>query len=149
VREAGADLGAERSDALEIIPRKPSTAGAVGWFTGQVWSDVIIASEDSSRLRASNVRFAPGARTTWHRHAVGQTLLITDGFGLVQARGGSVTPVRAGDTVYISPGEWHWHGASPDSFMVHLALMEGAADGARAGSELGDPVTDDEYNGRT
>jgi quercetin dioxygenase-like cupin family protein len=134
---------------LEIIPRTPSTAGAAGWFTGQVWSDVIIDSEDSSRLRASNVRFAPGARTAWHRHAVGQTLLITDGFGLVQSRGGSVMPVRAGDTVYISPGEWHWHGASPDSFMVHLALLEGVADGARAGSELGDPVTDDEYNGLT
>jgi quercetin dioxygenase-like cupin family protein len=134
---------------LEIIASGASTLGAAGWFTGEVWSASIINSPEPARLRASNVRFTPGARTTWHRHAVGQALVVTDGFGLVQARGGPITTVRAGDTVYIAPGEWHWHGATPEHFLVHLAIMEGVADGAPSGSELGPEVTDDEYHGRS
>jgi quercetin dioxygenase-like cupin family protein len=114
-----------------------------------VWSDVVISSADPGRMRASSVRFSPGARTAWHRHTVGQTLVITDGAGLVQARGGEILKVRAGDTVYIEPDEWHWHGATADRSMVHLAIMEGVAEGGNSGSELGPLVTDEEYAGQT
>ena len=82
-----------------------------------------------SRAAAVTVRFTPGAHTAWHRHANGQTLHVTDGRGLVQARGGEVIEIRPGDTIYTPPGEWHWHGAAPDHFMAHLAMWEGLADG--------------------
>ena len=71
------------------------------------------------------VRFAPCARTAWHTHAMGQTLYVTEGIGLVQSRGGEVVVMRPGDTVHTPPGEWHWHGAAPEHFMTHLALWEG------------------------
>jgi quercetin dioxygenase-like cupin family protein len=131
---------------LEIIPRTPATTGASGWFTGEVWSDLVISSgDDPSRLRAQNVRFTPGARTAWHRHGTGQALFITDGTALVQAGGGRVVTVPTGGVVYIAPHEWHWHGATPDNFMVHLAVLEGTGDPADAGSELGELVSEEEY----
>ena len=70
------------------------------------------------------MRFAPCARTAWHCHAVGQTLHVTDGIGLVQSRGGKVIEIRPSDTIYTPPGEWHWHGAAPEHFMTHLAMWE-------------------------
>jgi quercetin dioxygenase-like cupin family protein len=115
-------------------------------FTGDVWFDVIIKGDEPSRVRVNTVRFAPGARTAWHSHAAGQTLHVTDGIGLVQSRGGEVIAIRPGDTIYTPPGEWHWHGAAPDHFMIHTAIWEGPAEGAE--SEWGDLVTDDEYSAR-
>ncbi|MEU6646845.1 cupin domain-containing protein [Saccharomonospora sp. NPDC046836] len=78
----------------------------------------------------------------WHRHAVGQTLHVTEGIGLVQARGGRIITMRPGDTIHTPPGEWHWHGAAPEHFMTHLAMWEGDE------TEWGEHVTDDEYYGR-
>jgi quercetin dioxygenase-like cupin family protein len=131
---------------VEILQKQPSVKGPAQMFTGDVWFDVIVKGEEPSRVRVNTVRFAPGARTAWHSHAVGQTLHVTDGIGLVQARGGEVIVIRPGDTIYTPPGEWHWHGAAPGNFMVHTAIWEGPAEGAE--SEWGDLVTDEEYSAR-
>ena len=123
---------------MEIQPKRPSTKGPAEMFTGDVWFDVIAQRE---RLRVNLVRFAPGARTAWHRHANGQTLHVTDGRGLVRSRGGEVVEIRAGDTVHTPPGEWHWHGAAPDHFMAHLAMWESLGEGqAGPETEWGDHV---------
>ena len=90
-------------------------------------------------------RFTPGAHTAWHSHALGQHLYVTDGAGLVQSRGGDIVEIRPGDVVYTPPDEWHWHGAAPDHFMIHLSMTEGMADNNRPEAEWGDHVTDDEY----
>lgn len=114
---------------LEILPEQPSGKGPAEMFTGDVWFDVIAQGKEPSRIRVNMVRFSPCARTAWHRHALGQTLHVTDGVGLVQARGGEVIEIRPGDTIYTPPGEWHWHGAAPDHFMAHLAMWEGPGEG--------------------
>jgi quercetin dioxygenase-like cupin family protein len=118
-------------------------------FTGDAWFDVIAMGEAPSRLRVNIVRFAPGARTAWHRHAAGQTLHLVDGQGLVQSREAEVVLLRPGDTVWTPPGEWHWHGATPEDFMVHLAMWESLGEG-EPGSETawGEHVTDEQYRAR-
>jgi quercetin dioxygenase-like cupin family protein len=134
---------------VELQPKTPSTKGPAELFTGDVWFDVIARGEEPSRMRVNTVRFAPGARTAWHRHALGQTLHVTDGLGLVQARGGEVIQIRPGDTIYTPPGEWHWHGAAADTFMIHLAIWEAPGpdhDGPE--TEWGELLTDEEYNAR-
>ena len=134
---------------MEIQPKRPTTKGPAGTFTGDVWVDMIAQGEPPSRLRVGIVRFTPGAHTAWHRHAKGQTLHILDGHGLVQSRGGQVIPVGPGDTVTTAPGEWHWHGAAPSHFMTHLAMSEDPADGQPGpATEWGDHLTNDEYPGR-
>ena len=133
---------------MEIQPRQPSTKGPAQMFTGDVWFDVIARGEEPSRMRVNMVRFAPCARTAWHSHAVGQTLHVTEGRGLVQSRGGEVTEIGPGDTIYTPPGEWHWHGAAPDHFMSHLAMWEAPAPDTQPESEWGDLVTDEEYASR-
>ena len=80
-------------------------------------------------MRVNAVRFSPGARTAWHSHAVGQTLYVTEGRGLVPSRGGGVVPIRSGDVVHTPADEWHWHGAQPDHGMTHLSITEGTAPG--------------------
>ncbi|UNS99857.1 cupin domain-containing protein [Streptomyces tubbatahanensis] len=110
---------------------------------GAAWLDEIAAPEGPSHFRADSVHFAPGSRTAWHRHPFGQVLHVTEGAGLVQCRGGEVHTLRAGDRVRIAPGEWHWHGASPTTFMTHLAIQEVAEDGTEA--ERGPHVTEAEY----
>ncbi|MGW4909159.1 (R)-mandelonitrile lyase [Streptomyces sp. NPDC004270] len=132
---------------MEFLAKKPSAKGPAERFTGDVWVDTIAEGEPPSRLRAGLVRFAPCARTAWHRHAAGQTLHVTEGVGLVQARGGEVMVMRPGDTVHTPPGVWHWHGAAPDHFMTHLALSETADDPGVPDVEWGEHVTDDEYEG--
>src|SRR5215213_748310 len=94
----------------------PTAVAPIKRVTGAVWVDEIAAPDSASRLRVDSVRFAPGARTVWHRHPFGQVLLVTDGAGLVQCRGGPVEVIRTGDSVRIGPTEWHWHGATPDTF---------------------------------
>jgi quercetin dioxygenase-like cupin family protein len=117
--------------------------GPSEWFTGAVYIDTAAAPSNGSRLNASNVHFTPGARTAWHTHPNGQTIWVTEGIGLAQRRGGPVEVIRPGDRVFFEPGEDHWHGAAPDRFMTHLALLEVDDDGNPA--IWGDQVTDEEY----
>jgi quercetin dioxygenase-like cupin family protein len=128
---------------MRILPDRPTTRASSDTFIGDAWFDTIVRGEAPSRVRASLVRFAPGARNSWHVHAVGQTLHVTDGVGRVQARGGELLEVRAGDTIVTAPGEWHWHGAAPDRFMSHLTVYEAADDGAE--TDWGEPVPDEVY----
>jgi quercetin dioxygenase-like cupin family protein len=128
---------------MEIQPKRPTGKGPAERFTGDVWSDTIAEEGEGAHLRAAVVRFAPGARNAWHSHPVGQTLYITEGRGLVQARGGEILEVRPGDVVHTPPGEWHWHGAAPDHFMTHIAIVEADPQGKTA--TWGALVSDQEY----
>ena len=103
---------------------RPSRRMGAPSFTGTVWQDPIIQTPDPALLRSAWVRFEPGARTAWHTHPLGQTLVITSGIGHVQTWGGPIRQVRAGDTVWIPPDEKHWHGATRTSAMTHLAIQE-------------------------
>jgi quercetin dioxygenase-like cupin family protein len=117
-------------------------AGPAEWFTGTVQIDGIRDPDGRSAVGCAHVRFSPGARTAWHHHPKGQTLYVTDGIGLVATHDG-VQEIRPGDVVHIEPGEEHWHGATPDRFMAHVAIQEADA-GGRVVTWL-DHVTDDEY----
>ncbi|MFE4683972.1 cupin domain-containing protein [Streptomyces sp. NPDC056721] len=132
---------------MKFLERKPTAKGAAERFTGDVWVDMTVEGEAPSRLRVGVVRFAPCARTAWHRHALGQTLHVTEGVGLVQTRGGRIQVMRPGDTVYTPPGEWHWHGAAPTHFMTHLALSESSGDPAVPDVEWGEHISNSEYEG--
>lgn len=124
----------------------PSTSkGPAEWFTGDVHPTIVLSGEEPSRARMGSVHFAPCARTAWHSHAVGQFLHITEGTALVAERDGDTAVLTAGQTVYTAPGVEHWHGASPDSFMVHLAVWEGPGDGSEE-TTWGEHVTDEEYD---
>lgn len=115
-------------------------------FTGDVWVDPIAApQEPGQRMVVACVRFAPGARTAWHSHKSGQTLHITDGVALIGTRDGTIIRATAGHTIYTPPGEEHWHGAAPDRFMEHLAMLEHADDPATTTPWL-EHVTDSDYN---
>jgi quercetin dioxygenase-like cupin family protein len=103
--------------------------GPADWFTGDVLVDTVRDPDDDTAIGCAHVRFAPGGRTAWHSHPKGQTLYVTDGIGLVSRRGGEVTEIRPGDVVYIEPGEEHWHGATPDRFMAHIAMQEADENG--------------------
>ena len=120
-----------------------TTAGPADWFTGAVFIDSVAAPAGGSRLNASSVHFAPGARTAWHTHPNGQTIYVTEGLGLAQRRGGPVEEIGPGDRVFFEPGEEHWHGARPNRFMTHIALLELDEEGIPA--NWGDHVTDEEY----
>lgn len=115
---------------MNIVTLPPTAKGPAEWFTGDVWFDVIAPPQQTpSRMKVNLVRFSPGAHTAWHTHAVGQTLHVTEGVGYVQSRGGEVVEIRPGQTIYTPPGEWHWHGASANRFMSHLAMWEATEDG--------------------
>ena len=128
---------------MKLLPKQPTIKASAEQFVGDAWIDRLTDAEPPSRIRVNIVRFAPGSRNAWHAHADGQTLHVTEGIGRVQSRGGDVVEIRAGDTIYTAPGEWHWHGAAPDHFMTHLAMWEGPLEGTDP--EWGDPVTDEEY----
>ena len=117
--------------------------GPSDWFTGAVFIDSVAAPSESSRVNVSSVRFTPGARTAWHTHPHGQTIYVTEGIGLAQRRGGPIEMIRPGDRVFFEPGEDHWHGATPNRFMTHLAILEVDEDGHPA--TWGDHVTEEEY----
>ncbi len=109
------------------ITRVGSVASARGpaeWFTGTVRIDRLFSPHAPARAAGASVTFEPGARTAWHTHPLGQTLIITSGCGRVQKEGGPVEEVRPGDVVWFSPGEKHWHGASPTAAMTHIAIQE-------------------------
>lgn len=116
--------------------------GPQDWFTGTVYIDGIRNADEQSAVGCAHVRFTPGARTAWHTHPKGQTLYVTDGIGRVATRDG-VREIRPGDVVYIEPGEQHWHGASPDRFMAHVAIQEADEEG-QVVTWL-EHVTDEEY----
>ncbi len=120
----------------------PTRRGNADWFTGTVWQDPVIDAPAPARVRAARVTFEPGARTAWHTHPLGQTLHVLQGVGRVQALGGPVREIRPGDTVWIPPGEKHWHGAAPDNGMVHLAMHE-SLDGTHV--TWLEKVTDEDY----
>jgi quercetin dioxygenase-like cupin family protein len=127
-------------------PKRPTVKGPEEWFTGDVYFNAYYAGEEPSRARLNLVRFTPGAHTAWHRHAVGQVLHVTEGVGYVQSRGEELIELRPGDTVYTLPGEWHWHGATADGFMCHLALWEAPGAGADEPETVwGDKLRADEY----
>jgi quercetin dioxygenase-like cupin family protein len=121
---------------------RPTRRAPAEYFTGVVWQDPIIEAPAPARLYASYVSFAPGARTHWHTHPLGQTLYVVSGVGRVQSWGGPIREVRPGDAVWFDPGEKHWHGAAPATGMVHVAMQE-----ARDGSYVSwlEPVTDAQY----
>lgn len=131
---------------MEVQPKQPSTKGPAEMFTGDVWYDVIAKGEEPSRIRVNTVRFAPSARTAWHSHAVGQTLCVTEGVGLVQSRGSGIIEIHPGEIIHTAPGEWHWHGAAPERFMTHIAMWEAPPEGSE--SEWGALVSDAEYRGQ-
>jgi quercetin dioxygenase-like cupin family protein len=120
----------------------PSRRGDPDYFTGTVWLDPIADAPQPARLKGARVTFEPGARTAWHTHPLGQTLHVLTGVGRVQAWGGPVREIRAGDTVWIPPAEKHWHGAAPENSMVHLALQE-ALDGVQ--TDWLEKVADEDY----
>ena len=120
-----------------------TTAGPREWFTGAVYIDTVATPSAASRLSASSVHFTPGARTAWHTHPHGQTIYVTEGVGRAQRRGGQIEVIRPGDRVFFEPGEEHWHGAAPNRFMTHLAMLE--VDDAGTSAIWGEHVTDDEY----
>ncbi|MDG1069275.1 MAG: cupin domain-containing protein [Sulfitobacter sp.] len=103
---------------------RPSGKGPAEYFTGTVRMDPLISTPAPARLRGLTVTFEPGARTAWHTHPLGQTLIVTAGLGLVQRIGGPIEVIRPGDTIYFEPDEKHWHGAAPDVAMTHIALQE-------------------------
>jgi quercetin dioxygenase-like cupin family protein len=121
-----------------------TVAGPAEWFSGTVYFDTLATPSPVSRLSAVNVHFSPGARTAWHTHPNGQAIYVTEGVGLCQRRGGPVEVLRPGDSVFFEPGEDHWHGATPDRFMVHLAMLE--VDEAGNSAAWGDHVSDEEYH---
>ncbi|MEO8244344.1 MAG: cupin domain-containing protein [bacterium] len=129
---------------MKITPTG-STASAKGpadWFTGTVRMDHSFAAEAPARVRGATVTFEPGARTNWHTHPLGQTLIILSGQGRVQSEGGKVQIVNPGDQVWFAPDERHWHGAGPTTAMTHLALHE-ALDGNTV--TWAEPVSDADY----
>ena len=110
---------------------RPTQRASKDYFTGTVWQDPIVSAPAPARLAATRVAFEPGARTAWHTHPLGQTLYVAAGVGRIQTVGGPVREIRAGDVVWIPPGEKHWHGASPTNGMTHIAMQE-ALDGSFA-----------------
>ena len=112
-------------------------------FVGQVFQDQIYAPDSPSRLRVSRVTFAPGGRTNWHAHAVGQILYVLSGVGRYQLEGGPIYEIRPGDTIVIPPDSRHWHGASEDQMMCHLAMSE--IDETGASTNWQEEVSDSDY----
>lgn len=116
------------------------------YFTGEVSLEPLFAAEDPARAHGARVTFQPGARTAWHTHPLGQTLIVTAGSGRVQRQGGPVESIYSGDVVWIPSGEKHWHGEAPDTAMTHIAVHE-ALDGKIV--DWLAPVSDEDYEGRT
>jgi quercetin dioxygenase-like cupin family protein len=121
---------------------QPSGRGPAEYFTGQVRLDPLNSPPDPARVAMALVTFEPGARTAWHTHPLGQTLIVTSGCGRAQRQGGPVEEIRPGDVVWFEPGEKHWHGAAPGTAMSHIAIQEKLNGSAVDWLEQ---VTDDQY----
>ena len=123
---------------------RPSGKGPEDWFTGEVRMDPLFQAPEPARAAGATVTFEPGARTAWHTHPLGQTLIVTSGLGLAQCESGPVEEIRPGDVIWFPPGEKHWHGASPTTAMTHIAIHE------QLGGKTVDwmeKVSDEEYGG--
>lgn len=123
-----------------MVPTKP---GSPDYFTGSVRFDAPFTTEPPARASGATVTFEPGARTAWHTHPLGQTLIVTSGKGRAQRDGGPVEEILPGDTIWFPPGERHWHGAAPDCSMTHIAIAEADKDGKVV--DWQEHVTDAEY----
>ena len=121
---------------------RASRSGPAEWFTGTVRLDPLFNPVDAERVQGAAVTFEPGARTAWHTHPLGQTLIVTAGCGLHQRWGGPIEEIRPGDVVTVGPDEKHWHGAAPTTAMTHIAIQE-ALDGKAV--EWMEKVTDEQY----
>lgn len=129
---------------ISRLGSQPSMQGPADWFTGSVRVDPLFQPEAPARAAAASVTFEPGARTAWHTHPLGQTLIVTAGVGRVQMADGPIEEIRPGDVVWFPPGEKHWHGAAPNAGMTHIAIQE-ALDGKVV--EWMEHVTDAQYQG--
>jgi len=127
---------------LKRAGSQPSNKGPADWFTGTVRIDPLFTAPAPARAAGAKVTFEPGARTAWHTHPLGQTLIVTDGLGLVQRDGGPIEEIRPGDVVWFPPNEKHWHGASAATAMTHIAIQESLDGTAVAWLEK---VTDEQY----
>ena len=136
---------AQRKELKMEIKRsgsQPSSKGNADWFTGTVRVDPLFEAPAPARVRGASVTFEPGARTNWHTHPLGQTLIVTAGCGRAQREGGPIEEIRPGDVVWIPPNEKHWHGAAPNTAMTHFAVQE-ALDGKAV--EWMEKVTEEQY----
>ena len=130
---------------INRIGSQASIKGPADWFTGTARIDpLFLNADDPSRATGASVTFEPGARTAWHTHPLGQTLIVTAGCGRVQREGGPIEEIRPGDVVWFPPGEKHWHGASPTTSMTHIAIQE-EFDGTTA--DWMEKVSDMQYKG--
>lgn len=127
---------------IRRIGSQPSGKGPAEYFTGTVRIDAPFQRSEPARVGGATVTFEPGARTAWHTHPLGQTLIVTSGCGRAQREGGPIEEIRPGDVVWFAPGEKHWHGASPTTAMTHMAIAE-ALDGKVV--EWMEHVSDKEY----
>jgi quercetin dioxygenase-like cupin family protein len=129
---------------IKRLGSQASNKGPADWFTGAVRIDPLFQADAPARVAGASVTFEPGARTVWHTHPLGQTLIVLAGCGRAQREGGPVEEFRAGDVVWIPPGEKHWHGASPTMGMTHIAVQE-QLDGKVV--DWLEPVSDEQYQG--
>jgi quercetin dioxygenase-like cupin family protein len=123
---------------------RPSTKGPADWFTGAVRIDPLFEAPDPALVAGASVTFEPGARTVWHTHPLGQTLIVLSGCGRAQREGGAVEEIHPGDVVWFAPNERHWHGAAPTTGMTHIAIQE-RLDGKVV--DWLEPVTEQQYLG--
>src|SRR5438105_13569015 len=121
---------------------QPSGKGPADWFTGTVRIDPLFEAPDPGRVSGASVTFDPGARSAWHTHPLGQTLIVTSGVGWTQCEGEGIVEIRAGDIIWCPPDHKHWHGATPTTAMTHIAIQE--AQGAKVVAWM-EKVTDEEY----
>jgi quercetin dioxygenase-like cupin family protein len=128
---------------MQITRTSETMKGPADWFTGDVYIDTLADPIGPSTFAAANVRFTPGARTAWHTHPHGQTIYVTEGTGLCQREGAPVEVIRPGDRVFFEPGEKHWHGATSDRFLVHIAMHQNDESGNAV--SWGRHVSADEY----
>lgn len=139
-----AGIGAALADGIEVIPNgdQASMAGPADYFTGAVVVDMLFSPTEYSQVSGGHVTFAPGARTAWHTHPRGQTLIVTSGKGWIQERGKERRVIEPGDVVRIAPGVKHWHGATASNGMRHIALQEAVDD---KNAEWQEQVSDEQY----
>jgi len=128
---------------IKRIGSQPSNQGPTDWFTGTVRIDALFQANAPARAAGLNVTFEPGARTAWHTHPLGQTLIVTSGCGLAQRWGGPIEEIRPGDIIWFPPGEKHWHGARETTAMTHIAIQE-ELDGNAV--DWMEKVSDEQYN---
>jgi len=129
---------------IQRVGSRPSARGPADWFTGTVRIDPLLDAPEPARVAGAQVTFEPGARTAWHTHPLGQTLIVTSGCGRAQRWGGPVEEIRPGDVVSFAPGEKHWHGAAPATAMTHIAIQEKLVGKA---VEWMEQVSEEQYRG--